>query len=346
MRPRRPLSLLATAALAAPLLAGCGSSTTSAPSSGARGEAAGFPARVERCDRTVTVDAPPQRIASLNQGSTEILLSLGLADRMVGAAGWTDPILPSLADENKTVDRLADQAPSFEELLAVEPDLVTASFANTLSEGGVATPRQLADVGVPAYLSAAECEKSDFGGGDGARDRPLEMSTIYAEVRDLAALTGTRERGEELVASLQQRLETASRAQFDGVSVFYWFANAEAPYGAGCCGGPGIVTRALGLTNVFEDQEAEWPQIGWETIAAADPDVLVVGDLTRKSQTAETARAKIAFLESNPVTRRMTAVREKRYVLLPGAALNPSIRTVDAVETVSEGLRRLGFEPS
>ena len=167
MRPRRPLSLLATAALAAPLLAGCGSSTSASSADAGGTEAAGFPASVERCDRRITVDAPPQRIASLNQGSTEILLSLGLADRMVGAAGWTDPILPSLADENEKVDRLADQAPSFEELLATEPDLVTASFANTLSEGGVATPQQLADVGVPAYLSAAECEKSDFGGGDG-----------------------------------------------------------------------------------------------------------------------------------------------------------------------------------
>ena len=39
----------------------------------------------------------------------------------------------------------------------------------------------------------------------------------------------------------------------------------------------------------------------------------------------------------------MTAVKEKRYILLAGAELNPSIRTVDAVEKVAQGLRDLGL---
>ncbi len=341
MRPRS-LHVLPALVLAAGSLAGCGLGVEGSSASGTDPD--GYPVTIESCGEKVTVEQPPERIVSLNQGSTEMLLSLGVADRMVGAAGWTDPVLESLADENALVERLADQAPSYETLLSVEPDLVTASFFNTLSEGGVATSDQLADVGVPSYLSAVECAKSDFGGGDGARDAPLEMQAVYDEVRDLATLVGELEAGEELVASLEARMAAASEADFDGVSVFYWFANSEAPYGAGCCGGPGVVTRALGLDNVFEDEQAEWPQIGWETIAAADPDVLVVGDLTRKSQTAETAKAKIAFLESNPVTREMTAVQRGRYVLLAGAELNPSIRTVDAVEKVAAGLVDLGFE--
>lgn len=345
MRPRH-LVLPAAALLLAPLLAACGSSTEE--SKGSPSDAAGFPARVERCGRTITVDAPPQRIASLNQGSTEILLSLGLADRMVGTAGWTDPILPSLADANDDVTRLADQAPSYEDLLATEPDLVTASFGGTLGQGGVTTPAQLAKVGVPSYLSAVECEKSELGGtsGDGTRDELLTLDSIATEVRDLATLTGTQDKGTALVTSLQKRMAAAEKSTFDDVSVLYWFANSEAPYVAGCCGGPGLVSDALGLTNVFADETAEWPQIGWESIAEADPDVLVIGDLTRKSQTAETAKAKIAFLESNPVTREMTAVKKKRYILLAGAEMNPSIRTVDAVEKVAAGLRKLGYETS
>lgn len=344
MRPRFRHHLV-PALLAVPLLAACGSSTDSGSTTSAS-NADGFPVSIERCDRDVTVESPPQRIVSLNQGTTEILLSLGVADRMAGAAGWTDPILPSLADENASVERLADQAPSYEDLLATEPDLVTASFSNTLSEGGVTTPEKLADLGVPAYLSAVECEKSSFGGGDGTRDEPLAMESIYTEVRDLAALVGEEQAGEDLVASLEERMTDAAAADFAGTSVFYWFANSEAPYAAGCCGGPGIVTRALGLDNVFEGEQDEWPQIGWETIAAKDPDVLVIGDLTRRSQTAESGKAKIEFLESNPVTREMTAVKEKRYVLLAGAELNPSIRTVDAVEKVAAGLRDLGMSPS
>ncbi len=339
MRPRT-FALSGLTVLTLGLLAGCGSSAESNDSvSGSDG----FPVTIERCGREITIQQRPERIASLNQGSTEILLSLGVADRMVGASGWTDSILESLADENEKVDRLADQAPSYEALLATEPDLVTASFHNTLSEGGVTTPDKLASLDIAAYLSAVECEKADFAsaGGDGSRDEPLRMDAVYTEIRDLAALTGEQQAGEDLVAELSARMAEAEKAQAPGVSVLYWFANAESPYIAGCCGGPGVATQALGLENVFQDQSGEWPQIGWEAIAAEDPDVLVIGDLTRKSQTAETARAKIAFLESNPVTKQMTAVRNKRYIAVAGAELNPSIRTVDLVEKVAAGIDEL-----
>ncbi len=343
MRPR--FIPAATAAVTLTLLAACGSDVEPPTP---RAAAAGFPAVVERCDRATTVDQPPERIVSLNQGSTEMLLSLGVGDRMVGAAGWTDPILPSLAAAGDSVERLADQAPSYETLLSVEPDLVTASFHNSLSEGGVATPEQLSDLGVPAYLSAVECAKSDFSGGDGARDVPLEMADIHTEIRDLGRLVGEPEAAEQVVESLEERMSAAiaSAPEIEDVSALYWFANSESPYVAGCCGGPGIITRSLGLTNVFEGQQAEWPQIGWEGVADADPDVIVIGDLTRKSQTAETAQAKIDFLESNPVTREMEAVREDRYIVLTGGDLNPSIRTVDAVEKVARGLVELGLADS
>ncbi|WP_229054503.1 ABC transporter substrate-binding protein [Aeromicrobium sp. Leaf350] len=337
MRPRLPVCLLS----AALVLSACASSDD-----GESGPVAeGYPVTVETCHGDVTQADRPERIVSLNQGTTEILLSLGLADRVVGAAGWTDPILPTLEDENAEVERLADQAPSLEVVLDTEPDLVTSSFTGTLGEGGVATAGQLwDDYELPAYLSAAECGKLEEGNTDGAREGTLEMDDIYTEIRQLAELTDTVDEGERLVADLEARMAAASAAKIgEGVSVMYWFANSESPYMAGCCGGPGIVSRALGLENTFVEQDDEWPQINWEVVAAEDPDVLVIGDLTRKSQTAETAAAKIAFLESNPVTSQMTAVKEKRYIYLAGAELNPSIRTVDAVEKVAQGLRDLGL---
>lgn len=335
---RRPAVLLVTAALA---LGACSGSDAASETATAEG----YPRSLENCGRTVTVDAPPQRVVSLNQGSTEILLSLGVADRMVGTATWTDPVMTGLEDENAKVERLADNAPSMERVLETEPDLVTASFASTLGEGGVGTPAAFEKLGVPSYLSPAECEgKDNEGDDDGARESVLEIDAIYREVDELADLLDVEEAGAELVADLKQRVAAASqKAPRDEVSVLYWFANSESPYLAGCCGGPGIITRALGLKNVFDDTQAEWPQVGWEAVAERDPDVLVIGDLTRKSQTAESAKAKIAFLESNPVTREMTAVREKRYVTVTGAALNPSVRTVEGLEQVAEGLQRLGL---
>jgi iron complex transport system substrate-binding protein len=319
-------------------LAGC--TTATEQSVGAPQD--GYPINIENCGREVTVQQRPERIVSLNQGSTEVLLSLGVADRMVGAAGWTDPILPSLEAANAKVERLAEQAPSFESVLAAEPDLVTASLQGTLGPGGVTTPEDLDQLGVPSYMAAIECTK-EVGNSDGARTSTLEVDAVFSEIRDLATLVGAEDAGETIIAGMRERLDAVSAANAEGVSVLYWFANAESPYMAGCCGGPGVITRTLGLTNVFEDSPEDWPQISWETVAQRDPDVLIVGDLTRKSETAETAAAKIAFLESNPVTREMTAVKNKRYIALAGAELNPSIRIVDAMEKVADGLRDHGL---
>ncbi|MDT7845198.1 ABC transporter substrate-binding protein [Streptomyces justiciae] len=300
---------------------------------------------LKNCGHTVRVDSPPKRAVSLNQGTTEIMLSLGLADRMVGTATWTDPVLKGLEKANAKVTRLADNAPSYERVLETEPDFVAASFVSTLGKGGVATREQFEKLGVPTYVSPSDCAgKDNSGDGDGARKQALGIDAIYGEVRDLAAVFGVEDRGEKLIASLKQRMAKAtSGLDASDVTLLYWFANSDSPYMAGCCGAPGIITRALGAKNVFDDTHEEWPQINWETVADRDPDVLVIGDLTRKSQTAESAAKKIAFLESDPVTRNMDAVRHKRYVLLSGQAMNPTVRTVEGVEKVAAALREFGL---
>lgn len=329
------------------LLAGCGSSGSAAPPGGgpASGGSTGYPVTLDNCGREVRVDSPPERAVSLNQGTTEILLSLGLADRMVGTATWTDPLPKELEKADATVPRLADDAPSFEKVLDTEPDLVVSSFASTLGKGGVATREEFEKLGVPTYLSPSDCVgKDNSGDGDGVRTEPLTMETVYGEVRELARVFGVEERGEKLVAELRSRVRKATAGlDAEDVTVMYWFANSQSPYLAGCCGAPGVITRELGAKNVFDDTEEEWPQVNWETVADRDPDVLVIGDLVRKQQTAETAAKKIEFLESDPVTRNMTAVRKKRYVLLPGQAMNPTVRTVEGVEKLAAALREYGL---
>ncbi|MEV7404379.1 ABC transporter substrate-binding protein [Streptomyces sp. NPDC091267] len=338
--PARSAALLTVGLL---VLTGCGGGThhSAARSAGADG----YPVTLKNCGRTVTVDAAPARAVPVDQGSTEILLSLGLADRLAATATWTDPVLKGLEKANARVPRISDNRPSSEKVLDREPDFVSASFESTLAKGGVAPREQFEKLGVPTYVSPADCTAKDNSkDGDGVRTGALAMDSVYREVRDLAEVFGVPGRGERLVAGLRARVRKATDGtDASGTTLMYWFANSESPYLAGCCGAPGIITRALGARNVFDDTHEEWPQINWETVADRDPDVLVIGDLTRKSQTAESAAKKIAFLESNPATKNMDAVRHKRYVLLSGQAMNPSIRTVEGVERVAAGLRTFGL---
>ncbi|MGY3062276.1 iron complex transport system substrate-binding protein [Streptomyces sp. TE3672] len=338
--PVRTVALLSAGLV---LLTACGGGA--GDSTAKPGRADGYPVTLKNCGRTVTVDAPPRRAVSVDQGSTEILLSLGLADRMAATATWTDPVMKGLEKANAEVPRIADDRPSSEKVLDREPDFVSASFESTLAKGGVAPREQFESLGVPTYVSPADCTgKDNSGGGDGARTAPLTMDSVYGEVRDLARVFGVPERGDALVAALRERVKKATEdIDASGTTLLYWFSDSKAPYLAGCCGAPGIITEELGAKNVFDDTHEEWPQISWETVADRNPDVLVIGDLTRRAQTAESAAKKIEFLESNPATKNMDAVRHKRYVLLSGQAMNPSVRTVEGVERVAAGLRGFGL---
>ncbi|MEV7899874.1 ABC transporter substrate-binding protein [Streptomyces cyaneofuscatus] len=340
-----PIRTAALFAVGVVLLAACGGGTTSSAGEGGGDKAAGFPLTLKNCGRTVTVKAPPQRAVSVDQGSTEILLSLGLADRLAATATWSDPVMKGLEKANEGVERISENRPSSEKVLDKEPDFLSASFASTLAKGGVAPREQFEKLGVPTYISPADCVgKDNSGGGDGARTAPLTMDSVYTEVRELSRVFGVPERGDALVKKLQARVAKAT----DGIngskaSLLYWFSDSKAPYLAGCCGAPGVITRELGAKNVFDDTHDEWPQISWETVADRNPDVLVIGDLSRTMQTAESAEKKIEFLESNPVTRTMDAVKNRRYVLLSGQAMNPTIRTVEGLERVAAGLRDFGL---
>ncbi len=344
--PRSAAFLLTTALLLTACSTAGGTSGGKGTASDGASAATGYPVTLRNCGHDVTLTSAPAHAVSLNQGSTEILLSLGLADRLAGTATWTDPVMKGLEKANAGVPRLADNNPSFEKVLDAGPDFVTASFVSTLGTGGVATREQFEKLGVPTYVSPSDCAagKDNDSGGDGSRSTPLTLGTVYGEITDLARAFGVEERGDELVGELKDRVREATDGlDASGVSLMYWFANSQSPYLAGCCGAPGAITRALGAKNVFSDTHDEWPQINWETVADRDPDVIVLGDLTRKSQTAETAEAKIEFLETNPATRNLTAVKKKRYVLLSGQAMNPSIRTVEGIEQVAAGLRDLGL---
>ncbi|MDX3503996.1 ABC transporter substrate-binding protein [Streptomyces sp. ATCC51928] len=338
--PIRTAALLAAGLL---LLTACGGGESTGAADGKKTE--GFPLTIENCGRTVTVKAPPQRAVSVDQGSTEILLSLGLADRLAGTATWSDPVMKGLEMANAGVERISENRPSSEKVLDKEPDFLSASFTSTLAKGGVAPREQFEKLGVPTYISPADCVgKDNSGSGDGARTAPLTMDSVYTEVRELSQVFGVPERGDALVKKLQERVAKATEG-VDGskASLLYWFSDSKAPYLAGCCGAPGVITKELGAKNVFDDTHDEWPQISWETVADRNPDVLVIGDLSRTTQTAESAEKKIEFLESNPVTKTMDAVRNRRYVLLSGQAMNPTIRTVEGLERVAAGLRDFGL---
>ena len=88
--------------------------------------------------------------------------------------------------------------------------------------------------------------------------------------------------------------------------------------------------------------ETEWPTVGWESIIAANPDVIVVSSPDQPLGAGQ-RRRKIKFLKSDPAVSQMEAVKKGHIVVMDGRAMNPTIRTLYGAEQVGEQLRKLGL---
>ncbi|KAA0592237.1 ABC transporter substrate-binding protein [Azospirillum lipoferum] len=318
---------------------------------GSAAEAAGYPLTVQNCGMSVTFGKAPARVVAIGQSTTEILLSLGLADRIAGTAVWVGPVLKPFEAQNARIKRLADNDPSFESVVQQEPDLVAAQFEWHIgSNGSVGKREQFAQLGIPTYISPADCvEKDNSGGGDGLRKQMFTMDLVYQEIRDLARIFGVDDRGEALVAALRTReaaaIASVAGGDAKGVPVVFWFSSKEVrgdAFVAGRNGAPAYIVKALGARNVVTTEE-EWPLASWERIAAADPAVIVIATMDRRRYAADDPAVKLAFLESDPVTGKLEAVRKKRFVLMDAQSMNPTIRTIDGIEALANGIKAFGL---
>ncbi|GGO20853.1 ABC transporter substrate-binding protein [Micromonospora parathelypteridis] len=320
------------------VLAAAGCSGGGPATSDAQGHLAS-PVQLTNCGLPVGITAPPQRAIALEQNATEIMLSLGLADRMAGTSYQTDPVLPELRPAYEKVPVLAKLYPSREAVRAANPDFVYSTYTSAYAPDAAGSRADLAKLGVPAYLSEFACEDPADA------NQTVTFDGLFKEIRDIARVFGVPERAEQLIREQQSRLDGARGAAPSGAgqpstgqSLLWYYSGTSTPYLAGHGGVPDAISSLLGVRNTFTDASQKWPAGNWEEIAKRNPDVIVLADLTRGGD-GDSAQSKIDFLRRNPVTSKLDAVVAGRFITVPGSAMDPSIRSVEAAELVGANLR-------
>ncbi|GFM65346.1 MULTISPECIES: ABC transporter substrate-binding protein [Pseudomonas syringae group] len=307
-----------------------------------------YPLTVENCGLKLTFEHAPRRAVTIGQSGTEMLYELGLGDRLVGTSLWFNDVLPRFKAQNDKVERLADNDPSFEAVIGKRPELVPVQLEWMVgAQGVVGTRQQFHDLKIPTYIMPSDCEgKDNLVGADGTRLEPFRIDTIYKSIEQLAQIFDVQDRGQQLVAELRNRLAHAvanvKQNKERDVSAVFWFSSADInidPYVAGRKGIPDFMLNNLGMRNIVESDE-EWPTVGWETIAKANPDILVIARMDRRRFPADDYRRKLEFLKSDPVTRNMDAVKHDRIVIIDADAMQASIRLFTGIEELAEAANR------
>ncbi|KQQ06275.1 MULTISPECIES: iron-siderophore ABC transporter substrate-binding protein [unclassified Rathayibacter] len=321
-RATKPLALLATALLTAGL-AGCSSAAT-----GSEDASSGFsPITIEHALGTTTIEAQPERVATVNWANHEVPLALGVVPVGMAAANFGDDdgdgLLPWVTEK---LDELGGETPvlfdetdgiDFEAVADTRPDVILAAYSG-LTQEDYDTLSEIAPV--VAYPETAW--------GTSWRD------TITLNSRAM----GMADEGEELVTELEGEIEEAAAAfpqladtsamflthvdptDLSQVSFYTTHDTRPAFFADLGLATPGSIETASASTDAFSlTQSAE------QADAFTDVDVIVTyGD-----------DELVATLKADPLLSQIPAVANDAIVRLPstplGTAANPTPLSISYV---------------
>ncbi|MEU0741487.1 ABC transporter substrate-binding protein [Streptomyces sp. NPDC006134] len=332
---RRRRTLRATAAAvalsAALLTAGCGSSRDTAEAAKATAApAAGFPVTIDNCGVETTYDKPPSRVVTIHQHPAELMLALGLKDRMAGTAFPDSAVLPEWRKDYEAIPRLAEKEPSFETVLEAEPDLVYGGYGSAFAEHEGRSRKAFADAGIATHLNREYCG-----------EKRVTMEDTYAEIRTIGRIFGVPGRADALVAGLRARVGRATTA-VEGrprVPVFVYDSGDKAAFTAGGRSLGTELIRLAGGENVFAGLDDVFGDVSWEQVVERRPEVIALYDYAG----AGSVERKKEFLLSQPALRDVPAVRNQRFVVLPLTATLVGVRSAYAVEDLARGIHPESF---
>lgn len=297
---------------------------------------AAFPVEVDNCGETLRINAPPQRAVIHDLNMTEMAFALGLQSQIVGVtgiSGWYKTGAAFQAELGR-IPELAPKYPSLETLLMVRPDLFVAGWYYGMTPGGEVTPNTLAQHGIPTLVLTESCLSA-------GKPRPrATMELLYRDVLRLGTVFGREPQAEQLVAQWRQRLQALRTITTTGAGrpllrVFVYDSGEDKPYTAGGAAMPTALIEAAGARNVMDDIAGSWVTTSWETVAARNPQFLILLDY----QDGQGPAKLMATLRAHPAMRHTDAVKQLRYITLRYAELTPGPANIAAVEKLSKALR-------
>ncbi|EBA16792.1 Periplasmic binding protein [Roseobacter sp. SK209-2-6] len=283
---------------------------------------------VQSCNRTVTFDAPPERAVSNDVNLTEMMLALGLADRMVGytgISGW------KTLDEEMTagveeLPELSAKYPSKEVIVGADADFFFAGWNYGIKVGGEVTPETLEPFGVQVYELTESCTHI-------MDKEKASIEDMYNDLTNLGTIFEVEDKAAELVEGYRAELAafTGELETGEPPRVFIYDSGEDTPFTAGRYAMPTALIEAAGGVNIMDDFEKSWATVTWEEVVERNPEVIMIvnyGEVT--------AEQKREFMMSNPAFADLDAVKNDRFVTLEYVEATPGPRNIQAIKTLAE----------
>jgi len=322
--------------------AGDGNPTTAAP-------AGGYPVTVTDCaGGKTTFTSAPRKIVTSNASSLELLLRLGVGDKVIGTG-----FPPGKGTLPAPLDAEAQQVPALgtpgipkENLLASGADLYIDTFASMEGMGGPVgsspTEAEFKAAGIQhIFLKSTACAAT--------RKEPLtDLSAVEDDITTLGAVTGTAAKAKELVDGMRQKVDAVRQAvgdvpESERPTYFFFDYDAGTQQPSVVCNrqiANAIITLA-GARNLFADCDNDFQRVGWEDVISRNPDWIQLGVRNQGSTTANTKAFDEAekWLKDNPATKGLTAVKEGHFLRIGSESTTiAGVTDADTVQAIAKAL--------
>ena len=251
----------------------------------------GWPRSVETSEGVITLDAPPMKIHSLSLGHSEILAAMVDFDRLTAVYSFFVDEEQSNIAELSVDHKMIGFDP--EEVVVLEPDVIIASRCTNAD-----TVALMKSAGIP--VARTNLENSALGN--------------VPNILLMGYLIGAEAEAIKLADEIQARMQfitdvLASDVHPRVLSVSKWTSAFAA--GSGTTEG-GIIEQAGGINAAADSGIEGHQQVSIESIAAINPDVIIV------PQPLDGANTFIEELTSNPALAEVPAVKNGEvYYVVP-----------------------------
>lgn len=212
---------------------------------------------MDRAGAPITLPAKVERIISMAPSTTEILIDLGLADKIIAA------------DTNTQKDGLLKQdipyfdmmKPDAEKLIALKPDVV---FISGMSNAKGNTPfSPLIDAGICVVNIPSSSS----------------IEAVYLDIAYIAAAVKQEGKGAKIIANMKKEIEAVQKkgaaiAQDKKKTVYFEIGAAPYMYSLGTGTFINEMIEIIGAQNILADQKS-WIAVSDEMVLAKDPDVIL-----------------------------------------------------------------------
>lgn len=298
--------------------------------------AATFPMELDSCGNTVTVEEQPKKVLTIGPDPLALMSASGGGSFVKHYSALLGMKFPKL--EGITATELTDQDPSAEQIIETGVDFVIPNaFIN-------ADPNTLEAAGIKIWVPSAVCDHMLETSSDKyevtVQDKPI-MEKISDDLRTMGKLFGTTETAEAAAAQMKTNLQSASKekpGKGKRAAILYYFDN-NYPVGVTGAGGmAGVITKELGVENVFGDNSDFWlMDVTWEAILEKNPEIIILIDEMTPDMSPEASEKRLL---AEPGVDKIKAVQDGKILHIPYYQVIQAPIAFEGLKELAEELRK------